>query len=238
MPARTGYYKRKRKANAARKTWLAKRKMRSTQRGYLRTSGYYKWQKRGEYKFLDTTTNQFTVSQAGVVVDPTLVEIPQGVTQSSRVGRKCTIKKISMRGYTTIVPTDSANETADRVRIIVFVDHQANGAAAGVTDILETADVDSFRNLSNVNRFSVLLDRTYSNNSIVAFTNGAGDDIGRHILNFSFNKTLNMPVEYDDSATTGAIGTIRSNNIGVLVIGQEDQYSVMSYVTRVRFSDY
>lgn len=109
-----------------------------------------------EVKFFDTTNTGTALATTGVITNSSLNLIPQGILENNRIGRKCTIKKIQFRGV--IQFNSSTTESGEVVRIMVVWDKQANGAAATITDILETADEKSFNNLSNKNRFVTLKD--------------------------------------------------------------------------------
>ena len=66
--------------------------------------------------------------------------------------------------------------SADEVRVILYLDKQTNGAAAGITDILESDDFQSFNNLANKSRFRTLMDRTYDYNTPSAAGDGTAND--------------------------------------------------------------
>lgn len=127
-------------------------------------------------------------------------------------------------------------ENPDVVRLILYIDKQANGAAvSAVTDILETASWNSFRNLANQQRFQILSDRKF----VMNYTNMASDAAGQFSTASVYKQIdkywkVNAPIEF--SATTGAIGEIRSNNIGVLAISATGRTQLLSKV-RLRFSD-
>lgn len=125
--------------------------------------------------------------------------------------------------------------SGDTVRVIMFLDKQANGATAAVTDILETASFLSFNNLANSGRFQTLLDKTVTLNYMTLASDGAGlVSSANKFTDFSFHKRCNIPIEF--SATTGAITEIRSNNIGVLLISRAASSALFSNI-RIRFSD-
>lgn len=193
----------------------------------------------GELKFFDTVVANTNVTTTGVIVSPSLVLIPQGVTESERVGRKCVVTQLHLRGMVTLRQSSNGAQCADRFRMIIYLDRQTNGAVGGgvaVTDILETADIDSFRNLANTQRFQVLSDKTFAMNPAAAEGNAAVN-ICERIYNLKENVKKKIPLEF--SGTTGAIGEIRSNNIGILCIASETVINVsqVKYTTRVRFSD-
>lgn len=206
--------------------------------GASRTAGYYGRFSGtgGELKFHDRTLDDDVVSDTGTVTS-TLNEIAQGVTESQRIGRKCTLKVISWRWSIELPIHNSVSQPiADSVRIILFVDKQANGDKANVTDLLETAKIWSFRNLANQMRFNIVLDRVidieYPTISLTEagsvfhapFTTKAG----------GFYKKCSIPIEF--SGTTGSIGEIRSNNLSLLLISRSGVATFKSEV-RVRFSD-
>lgn len=206
--------------------------------GRDRVGGYYGRFSgvRGELKFHDVDLNDAVVSGTGTVT-ASINLIPQGVTESERVGRKCTIKSVHWR-YNLILPEQDAQatpENGDSIRIILFVDKQANGATAAVTDILETATIHSFKNLANQQRFVFLSDKLTSLNYNSLASDGAGVvSQSRFLVQYTMNKTCNLPIEF--SGVTGAIGEIRSNNIGVLLISSS---TIMKFDSkfRLRFSD-
>jgi len=213
-------------------------------KGYDRRAGFYGRfaplnPASAEMKFHDVDVDQSPVPSAGAIQNGgTVIVIPQGVTEKQRVGRKCTLKSINWRFTVklTEVEGDASPPNSDIVRIIVYQDKQCNGATAAVTDILETADYQSFNNLSNKTRFRTLMDRTYNMNYQGLATNGT-DSWGAPtlLIEDTFFKNCNIPVEY--SSTTGAIAEIASNNIGMLFIARNAQCDIASKL-RVRFHDY
>lgn len=187
----------------------------------------------GELKFFDTSTALTTTATAGAILLDTLCAIPQGVTESTRVGRKCVLKSISCKIHLES-PITANLVNSDLVRIIIYWDKQTNGATAAVTDILETADLFSFRNLSNSGRFRCLHDETYSLNPPRGAGDGATNDSGDYREYHAFNKRCNIPLEF--SGSTPSIADLRTNNIGFLVIS-EAALSRVGFTSRVRFSD-
>lgn len=204
-------------------------------KGYNRTGG--NWGRysgsNAELKFHDVDLNDTNVASAGTVT-PSINLIPQGVTEITRVGRKCTLKKISWN-IRIITIAGSSEASSDVVRFILFQDKQCNGATAAVLDILETADFLSFRNLSNTGRFRILWDKFVQMNHTAAGGNGTAIETVEHAQFLTYHKDVNIPLEFD--ATTGAITEIRSNNIGVLMISQGNTISLLDSKFRLRFSD-
>lgn len=243
------YFARKRKRVAAPTSALMvyrpykspfKRSRRTFQPGVDRTGGYYgRYSGRGsELKFHDVTVADTTIIVTGQIQNAGTVNvIPQGVTESQRVGRKCTIKSIAWN-IQVVLPEQDAGATpldGDILRIILYLDKQCNGATATVTDILETAEWHSHYNLANQNRFRFLMDKSIAINYASMASDGAGVVSQATVKKYvSFFKSCNIPIEF--SSTTGAIGEIRSNNLGVLLITDTDNAQLGSRM-RLRFSD-
>ncbi len=206
--------------------------------GRDRVGGYYGRYagREGELKFHDVDLDDAVVSGTGTVT-ATINIIPQGVTESQRIGRKCTLRRMGWR-YSIELPEADAVATppeSGTVRMILFIDKQANGATAAVLDLLETATIQSFRNLANSGRFTFLCDKLHNLN----YHNLASDNAGvvsaaRTRFEFTFFTKLDLPIEF--SSTTGAIGEIRSNNLGVLLISSATVCRFDSSI-RIRFSD-
>lgn len=207
------------------------------QRGFVRTGGFFGrfGPGSGELKFFDTTKAATSVTTASVV-DASLNLIGQGVTESQRVGRKCTIKGIFIKGQLLKAATTTQANGSERVRIIVYLDKQANGATAATINVLVASLVNSFRNMANSQRFVVLSDKTHTLNATAASGNGTTDESfesARHVrINIG---NVAIPIEF--SSTTGAIGEIRSNNIGILYLADSGGLVTFGYTARVRFSD-
>lgn len=175
---------------------------------------------RTELKFHDLDIDDAVVASAGAIqTSGTVNAIAQGVTESNRIGRKCTIRSINWRWTVFLPETDAVATPAapDTLRIILYLDKQCNGAAAAVTDLLETADHHSFNNLANKGRFKVLMDRRVDINYAGLASDNAGVVSQAAVTcDGMFYQKCNIPIEFD--STTGAITEVRSNNIGVLLI--------------------
>ncbi len=205
--------------------------------GITRRAGFFGINRSGELKFHDIDINDSAIAAGVTVAEDSCVTIIQGVTESQRIGRKCTIRSINWRFNISLVSqVDSADPPkGDVVRILLYQDKQTNGAAATSTQILESADFQSFNNLANKSRFRTLMDRTYTIDHTLAQTDGTntGGYAEVNITDTLF-KRVNIPIEYD--STTGAITEVRSNNIGVLTISKNGTATFESKM-RLRFSD-
>ncbi len=206
-----------------------------TGRGYTRRIGFYGRYGYGkELKFHDVDLDDATVAAAGTVT-ASINLIPQGATEKQRIGRKCTIKSIGWKYNPFLVLQQDAADigNGDVLRVIMYIDRQCNGAAAAVTDILESADYQSFNNLANVGRFQKLIDKSITINRRVAGTDGASTVTTPEVnMEKTFYKKCNIPVEFN--AATGVIAEIRSNNLGVLLISKNGNVGFLSKI-RLRF---
>ncbi len=209
------------------------------QRGFVRTSGYY-----GRYsgshpemKFHDVTIDDVIVA-ATMNVQAALLTIPEGNGESERIGRKITIKKIGWRYECRIPTTATAANTSDTIRVMMVLDKQANGALAANTDLLENDDYQSFNNLANSQRFRILMDRSYSMHCPSGSGRGTTDTLsyGEDILSAQWHKKCNIPIEYDNSATSGVITSIRSNNI-FIIVGSKSGLGGFASQVRIRYTD-
>ncbi len=227
-------YKGYQKAHA----WLHRSgKVWGNRRGKMRIAGYYgryniPVMRRGELKFHDLDILDAVIVNTGVIIVPSCNLIAQGTTEIQRIGRKCTIKEIDWR-YVLRKNSSTGLVGDDIVRIILYLDKQANGAAPAVLDILETADFQSHYNLVNQSRFRFLIDSTTAVNGAAAAGDGATQDLFSRSYSKRYRKKCNIPIEF--SSTVGSITEIRSNNIGLLLISRDGTSGLESSM-RLRFS--
>lgn len=206
--------------------------------GRTRRSGFYgrfgPGVRGSELKFFDTALS-FAIDTTGEVpATGQLVLIPQGVTESTRVGRKCVIKSILLKFNLSFVPAAAA-VLSGSTRLYLMLDKQTNGAAAAVTDAFTGAELTTAnRNLSNSSRFVILKTWVHTWNPAA----GATTAFNTQTRFVSYYKKCNIPLEF--SSTTGAITELKSNNIFLFAgAGQAAMDDIVSVggSCRVRFSD-
>jgi len=202
--------------------------------GYTRRAGFYgRYQGRdSEYKFFDTALSFSFDLTNEVPATGQLVLIPQGVTESTRVGRKCVIKSILLKGTINLIPGANALASGNAFQWLVL-DKQTNGAAAAVTDVFTgSAAGTALRNLANSSRFQIIKKFKWQLSPMAGVTTA----FNTQALHYNWFKRCNIPIEY--SSTTGAITEIRSNNL-FLIAGADtvDDIITQTGVCRVRFSD-
>ncbi len=210
------------------------------QQGYTRTVGNYGRYapSGGELKFHDVTVDDAAIAQNGTILNTGSINlIPQGITEITRVGRKCTIKSINWHYSLTSAETDGGASATnpDVVRIILYLDKQCNGATATITQLLRTDFFNSFRNLTESGRFRILMDKFHTLNCMAGGGNGTASDWAARITQGSFYKKCNIPLEFNN--TTGAITELRSNNLGVLILSKAGSGAIFASSVRLRFSD-
>lgn len=207
-------------------------------RGYTRRTGYYNRfpQGDGELKFHDVDIDDAVIASGGTIALDSAVKIAQGTSESERIGRKMTVRRIGWKFDIDLPTTATAASTSDYVRIILYWDKQTNGATATVATILQGSDYQSFRNLSDITRYKILMDRSYSIQSTAGSGRGSTDTLsyGEAKIVDSFYKRCSIPIEYNN--TMGAITEIRTNNIGVLTISKSGLAGFTSKM-RISFSD-
>ena len=204
--------------------------------GFDRTGGSFgRYAGRGaELKFFDTALS-FNIDSTGEVpATGQLCLIPQGVTESTRVGRKCVIKSIQGKMQLLYQPGATGLATTSGV-IYVVLDKQTNGAAAAATDVFESgANLHlQFHDLANSQRFVVLKKMKYT----MVPQAGVTTAYNNSMRVIEFYKKCNIPLEF--SSTTGAITELRSNNVFLLAgcdANTDDLTAVIGNV-RLRFSD-
>ncbi len=221
---------------------FGQRKRKRSNGGRARKKGRFDVKRRrallGEIKFHDLDIDDAVIAANGTIAEDSVLTIAEGNGECDRVGRKVTVVKVLWRYRIEMTNQIGANPAAsDEVRVVLYWDKQANGATAAVTDILKTDDFQSFRELANTGRFTILHDRVFN----LRFRAAAGDgsvanDWGGEGIHHIMSKNVNIPIQYDDSATTGALTSMRSNNIGVLLLSKAGVTSFESKM-RIRFSD-
>jgi len=184
-----------------------------------------------EKKFYDTAWGTTNVTSAGIIATHGFLAIAQGTTENTRVGGKITVVNVNFRGELTGV--NDSSQVPEVARFIFLWDKQANGAQPAVTDILQTASVNSFLNMDNVERFQVIKDKMVTmdtNTYDAASTDAVYVDTKLIKLNYK----CSVPIHY--SSTTGAITELKSNNLILLLISMNGVCFYRGRM-RVKFTD-
>lgn len=148
--------------------------------------------------------------QAGAT--PTLLtNIAIGTDFTARLGRVVMIKSIEIKGHFTNAGITYNQWQGQRIRCIVFVDAQPNGAACTSSQLLKNvsgANCESPINLDNRQRFTILCDQ-YVVMGPMNYGGGGGFGGFTTWPRFKFYKKLNLPMTF--TGITGDIGSISTN---------------------------
>lgn len=208
-------------------------RIRPFRKGFNRTGGYYgRFGRGGELKFLDTAIAIGNIIPGTGGFSPTLVAIPQDDTESGRDGRQAIVKQLSIRGAIT---TDATAVNQERLRFVLVQDTQTNGALATILNVLETNDINSFRNLENNHRFKILKDIEIP--MPPKTVNTAATTAMVQTVPFKCDLKMNMIMDYDSSAATGVIATQRSNGLFFFLLSGGSSTADFGGIARIRFAD-
>lgn len=197
---------------------------------------------RGENKWFDTTLNGTAMAAAGTLTPTSgsLNLFTVGTGESQMIGRRCRITAINVRGAINMVDSSTGGGiiTSQFFRLALVLDKQCNGAVAAVTDIYETANLRSFKNLNNSGRFLIL--KEWYDKIDVSAAGGTPTDLF-HVGSaypLRYTKVCNIPLEFNTEATPGTrvITEVRTNNV-FMVAFSEDGNLLVSAIVRLRFSD-
>lgn len=205
-------------------------------RGFARTGGAYgRFQPSGvESKYADISLNLATLP-SGVSWGFTSVnQIPVSDGPSGRIGRSVTLTSIQLMYNLDLHHTET---NVVYMRLMVVLDKQCNGAAPAYVDLMNANSALAYRNLDNADRFVVLHDK------FIRYTPSALSAPGS--MRFSgptfvqVYRKCNIPIVFDNSATTGALATIRSNNVFVVgyLYGATTNLNDLKGILRVRYRD-
>lgn len=211
--------------------------------GYTRREGLYgRTQLAGEKKYLDTSTHYttpLTVATGGTIVEPSLNLIAQGASFNERIGTKVRLRNINSTVVLRLPVAAIATDASDCIRLIWYIDHQANGLAATPGQILQSptlapgagARFDGYRTMTTVERFTILKDKLIPLNAPLASATQSNHTF--KIVKFSWKGERIL--HFDNSVTT-LMANVRSDNVGVLAISyQGDAQITMN--TRIKFSE-
>lgn len=196
-----------------------------------------------ELKYYDSIITNYSVDTTGEIVPittstsgsgstGTLVQVPQGDKDFERNGRKIVISKINYKGVLT---TDGAALSGTVIQLCLVLDRQCNGALPSYTTIYETNSFNSYMNLSNSKRFKILAKERFEINPN---TNITTTTTLTQTHNIEGTIKCNIPIEYDNTVSTGALSSIRSNNLfWVAISSTTDDLSGLNLTTRLRIKD-
>lgn len=153
-----------------------------------------------EFKVKDVSVTALALPSTGQVTD--LNGLTKGDNVDQRSGRMVCWKSVQIQGQIT---RNASSTTQDRVRICLVIDKDPSGLGSGYTDIYDSLNVNSFRNLDNRKRYVIL--RSWN------FVLDA-DKLEKYM---KFYKKLDMKTVFN-SLNNGNIADIESNSISLFYI--------------------
>lgn len=202
-------------------------------RAPLATRGYYGlYQRRGrdELKVVDVTAAG-AVAAAGTVT--LLNGISQGTDYNNRIGRKVIIKSLLFN--LDLQPNATASiPIGDFVRVLVVYDCQTNSAAPVVSDILQGGTYNSPMNLTNRDRFKVLIDKRVS---VGGVTYTAGAITSGMFMPRTIHVFKKMSMEMIFSGTGATVGSISTGGIFLILLDEIGAIVNSNLYSRIRYQD-
>jgi tetrahydromethanopterin S-methyltransferase subunit B len=150
------------------------------------------------------TSNALATDTTGAMA--LLNGIVPGVGFAQRVGRQVRCHGMLLRVKCAVTAGTGVDQT---VRVLVVQDHQTNGAAPAITDVLTAVGTVTFRNLINQARFKILCDKVFDLNA----TAEAGS-----IRSFQLRLPVKALTQFNDG-NAGTVADIVTNSFYVMVMG-------------------
>lgn len=199
---------------------------------YPRVKGAIKPSGRTELKYVDVAQAVYPCDTTGSVTCLNLIAV--GDDNTTRDGRQVTIKSVQLHG--SVRPEDD-NTGVTKARVMLVWDNAVNsGTIATIAQILSAATGTAFPLVDNANRFTVLVDRTFT---VGAISNVATQTYAQSptVYDLEVYKKLDCVTQY--SGTTAAIGSIQNGALLLVTIGSSAAGSAANALiaSRVRFVD-
>lgn len=156
-----------------------------------------------EIKWKDTSVNSVLDNTGDIVL---LNGLLQGTTAQNRVGRKAFMKYITVNGYAQVNGTTGLDQVC---RVLFLISKDPNGVAPTIADVLQTANVESLRNMKRNEDYRIL--------KSFEFTLNASAKPGNKKL-VKYFKKLSFPTDYA-LANNGNITDIEQNAIYMITLG-------------------
>ncbi len=179
-------------------------------RRYNRRSTYRRrpYPSRTRRELKSVTAAQASFEMSSDVPKITLLNgMQQGVTGSSRIGRRVQMKEIELRGQITA----DASSIDTVVRVVVVYDADVQATTIEYVDLFD--DAQAFlaqRKTIYMSRFRVLFDQTYHMRAQNAANTAS--------LPIAWKKRINLPIAFNDSSG-GTVGDIESGVVYLISWG-------------------
>lgn len=191
---------------------------------------------RQEKKFVDVVVDAATIATTGSIYGSgTFVGIADGTGDNARIGRKVSVTDFNLRYVVELPTTATAANATVVVRVMIYLDKQANKATAAVTDLLEqpgTQLIFAYNKLENSKRFRILYDKFHTLN----LTGSNGTNFGAQRCFGAVHLKFKKPIVIEYATTAATVAAITSNNIGIAAWSQ-DSNATIALNTRARYTD-
>ncbi len=195
-----------------------------------------------EMKYHDTSIA--TASRTPWTTVRSLCLIPEGLSESTRIGRRINITSIMLRWKVSrdneLSQGTPLGALAPITGILCIIhDRQANGAVATPSDIFQSPNNEfSFNKLSNAGRFTTVFRQSFrvpqgnlSADSVANKYTMSGGVIPSHTVVIP----CDIPIDY--SGTTGDIKELTSGNLLQVVYFSHELAGSINGLCRLRFTD-
>lgn len=178
--------------------------------------------------YVDLAVSNYNCDTTGSIA--LIATIPQGTSVNQRVGKKAMYKSLQVRGLVRGENTTLYNKGV----VLIVYDRLPTGTLPSVTDILDTANANSFNNDANSDRFKIIRRMEFPIVGNVA-TAGQGTDSSLHCVDEYID--LSKYIVQFKAAGTGAIADISKGSLlvvtaGLIAAGSADTTATLGFRTR------
>lgn len=181
-----------------------------------------------ELKNSDTTANTRIVAAQTTATVQEIFSPDAGTDPTEHVGRTCKIVSLEYHLQASYAATTAGSSP---IRLAIVYDRQTNAALPTITDVWDSDNINTLRNLANRKRFKVLVDQKYE---------GMSDAGSKTLFEHGYRK-FKFPLETDFNQTNG--GTIADITTGSVISYVWQNGNIITanpiavLTTRVRFKD-
>jgi len=185
--------------------------------------GEIKQGRQRELKFIDTSLSTGVFNTTGIVIPLNL--IAEGDDYTNRDARQAKMVNVTIHGFAT----KGASVVPEKDRWLLVWDNATNGVLPTIAQILQAVDVNSFPNMDNAQRFTILRDS-------MNHTDANAAQVENPAFMIDYFTKLDHITQY--SGTTAAIGSIQNGALLFVTLGSAAATAAtMIGNARVRFAD-